>query len=408
MPQPGCIIKFPRKGRKGKKGFKEEDFNSYLIKYFNNDFRIYDDRFVLVTGSSNPFEPDFTFTNEKNGINIFVDIEIDEPYEGLNDIAERKVTHFQYADTFRNNAFKNRGWIVIRFAEIQIHREPLQCCLFIADVIKSINSKYNKPKTLNGINEITLIKQWTESEAQQWSIENYREKYLGIERFGVVQENERLEGLKETELGKKIEEEIEEEPPKKRSVEHSIKFTNPRKNNIDTAIRRSIYLAFEYQKNATVVKPIELKKDTFIAFCYLKNKEIEYNIYEIQGLILKENPFTMKETGPDLGLNSVRDIISIAIKYNKLIRMKYTRTAWTETFFDQETGEVFNDQIEAETTFRTISKVDYALNVLAEDRIEKYNLRNDEYEYLSAYCHLREGQRTFRFDRISEIAILNV
>ena len=80
--------------------------------------------------------------NEKNGINIFLDIEIDEPYEGINDIKNRKPTHFRFADVNRNNEFKNRGWIVVRFAEIQIHQNPDGCCRFIADVIKSIYPQF--------------------------------------------------------------------------------------------------------------------------------------------------------------------------------------------------------------------------------------------------------------------------
>ena len=132
MPsRPECVIKFPQKGRTGRKGYKEESFLQFIQKYFRDTFKIYDDRYVLA--KTNRYEPDFSLLNEKEGINIFLDIEIDEPYEGINDVNNRKATHFQYADTNRNNEFKNRGWIVIRFAEIQIHQNPEGCCLFIAE-----------------------------------------------------------------------------------------------------------------------------------------------------------------------------------------------------------------------------------------------------------------------------------
>jgi len=166
MPKANCVIKFPRKGRVGRKGYKEEDFRTYIDKYFKTAFQVFDDRFILVKNSPKPFEPDFTLIDEKNGINIFLDIEIDEPYEGLNDINKRKATHFQYSDTNRNNAFKNRGWIVIRFAEIQIHQEPNSCCRFLADVIKSIHPQFTIPPALSNSKQIKPIKQWTKEEAE--------------------------------------------------------------------------------------------------------------------------------------------------------------------------------------------------------------------------------------------------
>ena len=161
MPKPNCVIKFPQKGRSGRKGYKEEKFKLYLTKFFKSSFRVFDDRFILVKGSNNPYEPDFTLQDEEGGINIFLDVEIDEPYEGINDIANRKATHFRFADTNRNNAFKSRGWIIIRFAEIQVHQNPNSCCLFIADVIANINSQFKIPEELRSSKKITSVSQWT-------------------------------------------------------------------------------------------------------------------------------------------------------------------------------------------------------------------------------------------------------
>lgn len=106
MPRPNSVIKFPRKGRSGRKGFKEEEFKTYVAKYFKGHYQVFDDRFILVKNSHNPYEPDFTLIDERDGINIFLDVEIDEPYEGLNDIQKRKPTHFQNSDINRNNALE--------------------------------------------------------------------------------------------------------------------------------------------------------------------------------------------------------------------------------------------------------------------------------------------------------------
>lgn len=410
MPKPGCIIKFPRKGRTGRKGFKEDDFESYVTKYFSNVFKIYDDRFITVKGNCKPYEPDITFTDEKNGVNIFLDIEIDEPYEGINDIALRKATHFQYLDTNRNNAFKKRGWIVIRFAEIQVHQEPLQCCLFVADVIKSINSRFEIPYDLLNVIEVKPVKQWTKNEAEQWSRQKYREKYLGIDSFGFVSETERLEGVEETELGKLIENEVEDELPFIPPKQESITSNNPKRDIIEAAIHNSKFLAFNYEGYRTVTKPIKfIDLNTFLADCYLKNKKQEFSLYKIQDPIIKQKPYTLEGTGPNLGVNNIKNIVNKAIQYGKLIRMTYTRAPWNEMIIDKETGEIIvTNQIEQETTIRTISNVNFAVNTMAEEHIERYNLRNENYEYISAYCHLREEERVFRPDRISSIAILDI
>ncbi len=101
-------------------------------------FKIYDDRYVLT--KKNRYEPDISLLNEKDGINIFLDIEIDEPYEGINDIKNRKPTHFRFADINRNNEFKNRGWIVIRFAEIQIHQNQMDVAVLSQMSLKHLST----------------------------------------------------------------------------------------------------------------------------------------------------------------------------------------------------------------------------------------------------------------------------
>lgn len=405
MPEPGCIIKFPRKGRAGRKGFKEDDFRSYLTKYFSKAFKIYDDRFITVKGNGKPYEPDITFTDEKNGVNIFLDIEIDEPYEGINEIALRKATHFLYADTNRNNAFKKRGWIVIRFAEIQVHEEPLQCCLFVADVIKSIHSKFNIPSALLKVHAVTPVKQWTKDEAEGWSKGKYREKYLGIESFGFVPELERLEGVEETDLGEIIESEVEDEPPFIPPREKPKISNNPNRDIVQAAIKNSKFLSFRHNGSRTITKPKNINGSLFTAFCYVKNRECEFSISDIENPILKHKPFTVEATGPNLGLDSIKNVVNTAIQYGKFIRMTYTRSAWTEMKVDKETGEVIIEATKAEESTRTINNIKLSIDALDQTQIDRYDL--DE-NYITAYCNKREAQRTFRFDRISEIAILDL
>ena len=46
------------------------------------------------------------------------------------------------------------------------------------------------------------------------------------------------------------------------------------------------------------------------------------------------------------------------------------------------------------------------IHVLSEEHYNQYHLNSDD--YITAFCHKREEQRTFRFDRINELEILNI
>lgn len=402
MPKPKCVIKFPRKGRKGRKGYKEEDFKTYIERYFKNSFQVFDDRFILTKNSKAPFEPDFTLIDEKNGINIFIDIEIDEPYEGLNDIKKRKATHYQYSDNNRNNAFRNRGWVVIRFAEIQVHKDPDSCCKFIADVIKSINPAFNVPDVLSK-NKIFPVRQWTKEEAERWSIERYRECYLDITRFGLTVENQGLIGVEETELGNKIEEQVKDDIFISR--ENGVKTTTTLIEKIYSAINSNKFISFSSYNIKTVAKPIRILESELTAFCYVKNRELVFHVSEIKDLQLKDKYFTLRVAGPTVGINQIANAVNTAINYNMYIRMKYTRTSWTTYSVDSETGEiVIADRVEAEESVRTISNIHLVINHLEEQDLW---FTPDE-RYITAYCHRREAERMFRFDRVGEIEILDI
>jgi hypothetical protein len=405
MPKPGCVIKFPRKGRSGRKGYKEEEFKTYILKYFEDNFKVYDDRFMLVKNNSRPFEPDFTLIDERNGINIFLDIEIDEPYEGLQDIASRKATHYQHSDTSRDDAFKYRGWIVIRFAEIQVHRYPDSCCLFVADVIKSINPKFLISGKFEKIAQVVTIKQWTKEQAEQWSLEKYREKYLGIESFGTVLINPSVLVVDETKLGDAIEDQVHPTVPPKPSSRVQTTKGNPTRDLISHAISSNIFVAFKFDHSPVICKPLSLSESNLNAYCYIKNKERSFALGEITELNLKNQYYTLRIAGPVVGLNRIIEAVNTGISYKRHIRMKYTRSSWTSVEVDPETGELMLSTTEAEESVRTINNIQLSINALDKVHIQAYNLNSN---YITAYCNKREEQRTFRFDRIGEIEILDV
>ncbi|MCG9879014.1 MAG: PD-(D/E)XK nuclease family protein [Bacteroidia bacterium] len=201
MPQKNSLIKFPRKGRSDKKGFKEDDFLIHLNRHFKSTFSVFNDRHI-PTENGRPYEPDFVLSSEKDNKNIFINIEIDEPYDGW----LRTPTHCIGENDLRDDFFTKRGWIVIRFAEIQIHCEPKKCCAYIAKVIHSIDSTFNSDL----LNEVipNQVEQWDNLQSKKWASDKFREKYLGIENFGkrpnVITEYEIVESTADKEVEKEM------------------------------------------------------------------------------------------------------------------------------------------------------------------------------------------------------------
>lgn len=390
MPsKSGCVIKFPQKGRTGRKGYKEEDFLQYIRKYFKETFKIYNDRYVLT--KKNRYEPDISLLNEKDGINIFLDIEIDEPYEGINDIKNRKPTHFQFADVNRNNEFKNRGWIVIRFAEIQVHQNPDRCCRFIAEVIKSIYPQFNIPLSLVMTKRIEPVLQWTKELALHWSAQNYREQYLGIGQFGYIPI------IQETDFAVIQDEETEKEVIDDKPIAFSEKNSNSTlpQNIINIAIQTNKYIVFQYEKDKTIVKPTQCKENAVAGYCYVKNMIRSFDISKMEDIHLKSRYYTLRLPASELEIQTVANMMNIIIPNHKYVRMEYTKPARSFVTMNPETNEFIQEQTQAEISIRTISDIQLDTEGWGEN-------------YIRAYCHKREEGRTFYFGRISLLEILDL
>jgi len=394
MPKPNCVIKFPRKGRTGRKGYKEEAFKEYIDKYFKSNYQVYDDRFVLVANNTRPYEPDFTLINEKDGINLFVDIEIDEPYEGTNDIENRKPTHFRYSDTNRNNAFTNRGWIVIRFAEIQVHEQPESCCKYMVHVLKSVNHKFNIPASLLKEENIKPVLQWTEAEAKQWSLEKYRESYLGIDSFGVTAKNNIILDIEETDLDKAIEEQVNDEVI---ITDNKAEVSLTKLSKLLMASVTGRYASFVINGEKRLIKPTQVYDHETSGFCYVKNEVKTYSMADIENIEIKDNYYLLQYHNVLSTIDEISEIIKDAIKQKKIIRIVYTKPGWT----DFTTGEI----TEKEESERTLTDIDLSINILPIEHIETYGLNEN---YISGQCQTKNELRTFKFNRISKIEILNL
>jgi hypothetical protein len=172
MPREGSYLKLPRKGRAMGRGYKELDFYNTILANIP-EVEVNVDLHMAIPFYNRPYEPDIVLIDRE--LNLYIDIEIDEPYDGY----YRFPTHETEKDDTRDLFFTESGWVVIRFTERQVHLQEKQCIAYIKDVLNSIYN-YHLTESSNCISE----PQWDYQQAVRWEKSHYREKYLGIERFG--------------------------------------------------------------------------------------------------------------------------------------------------------------------------------------------------------------------------------
>lgn len=174
IPKKGSIV-FPHRNNKAqRRGFTEVDFETKLRKSFPLDcnYAVSGDVCILPPHFDRPYEPDIAIIEKSNKYGIRIDIEIDEPYSGV----DKKPIHFiDCGDEFRDRVFNALGWIVIRFSERQIFRESENCIAFIQHILTLIDNDFQLtvPK-----NEPSPEKRWTETEAKTMIVEKSRENLL--------------------------------------------------------------------------------------------------------------------------------------------------------------------------------------------------------------------------------------
>lgn len=153
-------------------GQTEQFFFNHLKEYFYDT--VYKNLGIIVDNfEGEPYVPDFVIYIEE--LNLCLDIEIDEPYS-----TDKKPIHYIAGnDIHRNSFFNNNKWIVIRFAEIQIIRQPNECCELIQNVINFIyNENETTKNNLENIKKhINNIPRWTESDAIWLANQQFRNLY---------------------------------------------------------------------------------------------------------------------------------------------------------------------------------------------------------------------------------------
>lgn len=154
-----------------RRGYSESLFEPYLNQYFPG--KIHTGLTLTIPGFKYPYTADFTYVDLDS--NLYIDIEIDEPYS----YKSGKPTHYQgsWRDDNRNNFFLYRQWIIIRFAEEQVVTMPSSCCKELAATISKITF-VPIPSYFSDVPDLPPVNHWTLSEAELMAAENSRDKLL--------------------------------------------------------------------------------------------------------------------------------------------------------------------------------------------------------------------------------------
>jgi very-short-patch-repair endonuclease len=188
FPKKGTVVRSYRIGNTKRRGFKEETFQLSIERYFGQRFSILGNARLNTGKETRPFEPDIAIVDRKD-TNLRIDVEVDEPYAGVS----RQPTHCKGEDYLRDLYFVDRGWIVIRFSEYQVHQYEMGCLQFIAELIKTVIPSFVIPKELQISQKLPLDKIWDIVKAQKWEKANYREKYLGHTFTALPEQAETIE-----------------------------------------------------------------------------------------------------------------------------------------------------------------------------------------------------------------------
>ncbi|MDV3002564.1 MAG: hypothetical protein N5P05_004219 (plasmid) [Chroococcopsis gigantea SAG 12.99] len=154
-------------GGNAKKGPSEDFFYPYLRARFGDKIK----RSVkVVLYQDFPYVTDFTYHDLAK--NLHIDIEIDEPYT----LRDKLPIHSKYCnkESVRNAHFNSRGWVVVRFAEEQVVKQPQECCDLIAAIAEKLSGGYVEFPT----NRVRAVPRWDDLDAQDMADTDYRLTYL--------------------------------------------------------------------------------------------------------------------------------------------------------------------------------------------------------------------------------------
>jgi hypothetical protein len=151
-------------------GASEKAFGQILETFFPG--RVKAQLRLAIPDWERAYSTDFTVSFPELG--IWIDVEIDEPY----DYRTGKPTHCIDDDCHRNSFFLKNNWIVVRFSEEQVVRYPESCCLELAGVIQRVTKIQRYSAALSEVPPLIPLPMWTSRLAKKMAKAKTRDTYL--------------------------------------------------------------------------------------------------------------------------------------------------------------------------------------------------------------------------------------
>jgi hypothetical protein len=145
-------------------GISESYFLPYLKKKYSDKIKI---GMCVEFSNGNEFYPDFIYVDTKR--NLYLDIEVDEPYTFMS----KQPIHFGDTDQTRDLSFTNSYWSIIRFSEEQVVNNPQGCVDTLISYIDYLNDDLDSIVT-----HVATHPRWTEEIAFAKIALKSREKLL--------------------------------------------------------------------------------------------------------------------------------------------------------------------------------------------------------------------------------------
>jgi len=158
--------------KNNRKGLSETFFEIKFLKYFK---KYVHKNVVIDDGKRYPFKPDYVLHIPK--YNLYIDIEIDEPYSLRGNIP---IHTKESDDELRNRYFLERGWGIIRFAEVQIIKHPQLCCKVISEYIRNFSNDHIWLEGFQEFDDLEIVRAWNREESIRMAEKSYRKTYFNL------------------------------------------------------------------------------------------------------------------------------------------------------------------------------------------------------------------------------------
>ena len=188
IPKKGTIVRSHRFDRYIQSNADFSKFKYELEQFFSRDYIVSCDVRINTGGVNRPFDLDLALIHRKDA-GIRINIEVDAPYSFFS----REAKHCIGEDILRDDYFLDRGWVVIRFSEIQVHRNIEGCLRYVAELMSQIDTKFEVPLSFLNYSRIKDDPLWDLVQAQKWEKSSYRETYIERELPALTKPNNELD-----------------------------------------------------------------------------------------------------------------------------------------------------------------------------------------------------------------------